>query len=72
MSPMPPELQVVIRYLPYLVPIVIIQYGLMLYALVDCIRRERVRALPKWGWLLIVVLVNFIGPLVYLFLGRED
>ncbi|MHB9032016.1 MAG: PLD nuclease N-terminal domain-containing protein [Anaerolineae bacterium] len=72
MSSLPPELNVVFQYLPYLVPILLIQWGLLLYALVDVIRRERVRYLPKWAWILIVAVVNIIGPLVYLLIGRED
>jgi hypothetical protein len=72
MAVLPPELQLILQYLPYLVPILILQYGLMLYALVDVIRRERVRYLPRWAWMLIVLLVNIVGPLVYLLIGRED
>ncbi len=57
--------------LPFLIPIVLLQIALLVVALVDLIRRERTRG-PKWAWALAIVLVNIIGPIVYLLFGRED
>ena len=56
---------------PYLIPIVLLQLGLMVFALVDLIRRERTNG-PKWVWALVIVFVNLIGPIVYLVAGREE
>ena len=64
--------QALLKYLPFIVPIVVIQLGLMLFALIDLVRRERVKHLPKWLWALIILFGQLIGPLVYLILGRED
>lgn len=61
----------IMKYLPLLIPLFIIQVGLMIVALVDLIKREKTRG-PKWMWALIVVLVNMIGPIVYFVVGRED
>lgn len=58
-------------YIPYLIPIVLIELGLLSYALVDLIRRERTKG-PKWMWGIIIVVVNIFGPIIYLLLGRED
>jgi hypothetical protein len=60
-----------IKWIPFLIPIVLIQLALMIFALIDLIRRERTKG-PKWMWVLIVVFVNIIGPVVYLFVGREE
>ena len=57
--------------LPFLVPIILLEIALLVVALVDLIRRERTRG-PKWAWALVIVLVNIIGPIVYLLFGRED
>ena len=65
------EISQVLKLLPLLVPIIIIQYGLLAVALIDVLRRERTRG-PKWAWILVIVLVNLIGPIVYLIFGRED
>jgi uncharacterized membrane protein YhaH (DUF805 family) len=57
--------------LPFLIPIVLLELALLVVALVDLIRRERTRG-PKWAWALVIVIVNIIGPIVYLLFGRED
>ena len=36
-----------------------------------CRRRERVRG-PKWVWALVIVFVNYIGPIIYFVAGRRD
>lgn len=58
-------------YIPYIIPIVLIQLGLMIFALIDLIRRERTKG-PKWMWAVIIVVVNIIGPVVYLIAGRDE
>lgn len=59
------------QWLPLLVPVVLLQLGLMIFALLDLIRRERTKG-PKWAWALVIVLINLIGPIVYLVIGREE
>lgn len=59
------------KLLPLLIPLFLIQLGLMIAALVDLIKRERTKG-PKWMWIIIVVFVNMIGPIVYFVVGRED
>jgi drug/metabolite transporter (DMT)-like permease len=59
------------KYLPLLVPLIVIQLGLMIIALVDILRREKTRG-PKWLWILIVVLGEMIGPILYFVVGREE
>lgn len=59
------------KYIPFLIPVVIIQLGLMIFALVDLLRREHTRG-PKWVWVLVIVLVNYIGPIIYFVAGRKE
>jgi hypothetical protein len=59
------------EYLPFLIPIILLQLILVIAALVDLLRRERTRG-PKWAWLLIILFVNLLGPIVYFMLGREE
>ena len=58
--------------LPLLAPLVLIEIGLLVAALFDLLRRERVRFGNKLVWAAIIVLVNVVGPLAYFVLGREE
>ncbi len=57
-----------LRYLP-----VILEIALTLYALVDCIQTDerRVKNLPKIGWIVLVIVIPIVGPLAWLFAGRD-
>jgi len=56
-----------------LAPIILIQLGLMIVALIDLERSERrVRGGNKLVWALVIVFVNIIGPIVYFVAGREE
>jgi hypothetical protein len=59
------------QYIPYLIPVLIIQLGLMISALVDLVRREKTRG-PKWVWALVIIFVNYIGPIIYFVAGRQE
>jgi ABC-type transport system involved in cytochrome c biogenesis permease component len=59
------------QYLPFLIPVIIIQFALMISALVDLIRRPSVKG-PKWAWALVIVFVNLIGPIIYFVAGRKE
>ena len=48
----------------------IVEYSLMIYALVQLFRNEAAY-LPKWGWALIIIFINIIGPVVFLLVGRK-
>ncbi len=58
-------------YLPLLIPVILIELALLITALVDLIRREKTRG-PKWVWVLVIVLINFIGPIIYFVVGRKE
>jgi hypothetical protein len=59
------------QYIPFLIPVLIIQLGLMISALVDLVRREQTRG-PKWVWVLVILFVNYIGPIIYFVAGRKE
>jgi hypothetical protein len=54
------------------IPLLLIQLGLIVWALVDLTKRERVRGGSKVVWVLVILLLEFIGPIVYLAWGREE
>lgn len=57
--------------LPLLIPIVVLQLGLIIVALVDLARRAKTKG-PKWLWVLIILFVNILGPIIYFIVGREE
>lgn len=65
-------MEVLRSYIPLLLPLLIIEVALLVIALVDLIRRDQVKYFPKWIWAVIILILNFIGPIAYLILGREE
>ena len=59
------------QYLPFLVPVLLIELALLIAALIDLARRERTRG-PKWAWLLIILFISILGPILYFILGRAE
>jgi Phospholipase_D-nuclease N-terminal len=53
-------------------PIAIIEIGLLIWALRDLFRPERrVRGESKLMWGIIVIVFGFFGPILYFVVGRE-
>jgi hypothetical protein len=46
--------------------------GLQFYALIDCARtsQESVRGLPKWAWILLIVIFGVFASIAWIFMGR--
>ena len=59
------------QYIPLLIPILLLELGLMAFALIDLSKRTATRG-PKWIWVLVIVLVNLIGPILYFLFGRQE
>ena len=45
---------------------------LTVYAAVDCavFDRNRIRGIPRWAWILVIILLPVIGPVLWLLIGR--
>jgi hypothetical protein len=54
-----------------LAPIIIIQLALQIYALYDLYKQPKVRG-PKWVWVLVIILGEILGPIIYFFVGRRE
>ena len=59
------------EYIPYLIPIIVLQLGLLVFALIDLARRPKANG-PKWLWVIIIVFINIIGPIAYFLVGRQE
>jgi hypothetical protein len=51
----------------------VVVIALTIFALIDCIQTddERVRGIPKIGWILLIVLIWIVGPVAWLLAGKE-
>jgi hypothetical protein len=73
MSSLPLVIQLSTSLVLILLPLVLIELGLVVFSLVDLFRPERhVVGNNKLVWALIIVLVGTIGPIVYLLAGRKQ
>jgi len=73
MSSLPLGIQLSTSLLLILLPLVVIELGLVVFSLVDLFKPERrVIGDNKLVWALIIVLVSTIGPIVYLLAGRKQ
>jgi hypothetical protein len=55
-----------------LIPVIILEFGLLIWALLDVIKRPYVTGGNKIVWILVIVLVNLIGPILYFLVGRKE
>jgi hypothetical protein len=51
--------------------VVAVQFALQIYGLVDLARRDRVPGGRKWFWLLVILVGQLLGAIVYLVVGRS-
>jgi hypothetical protein len=73
MSSLPLATQLSTSMLLILLPLVVIELGLLVFSLVDLFKSERrVVGGNKLVWALVIVLVGAIGPIVYLLAGRKQ
>ncbi len=66
------ELDTIRQILPFLIPLALLQFGLLVWALIDVVKREYVTGGNKIVWVLIIVLVGILGPLIYFIFGRKE
>lgn len=59
-------------YWPFLVPLIILEFGLMITAVVHVLRHPHYRIGNRALWLVVVIFIQIIGPIAYFVFGRED
>ena len=59
--------------LPFLIPLVIAEFALLGYTLYHILTHKTYKRGSRAMWLVItIVLMNFIGPILYVLFGKED
>ncbi|GAB3057196.1 PLDc N-terminal domain-containing protein [Salinicoccus sesuvii] len=59
------------EYLPFLVPLLILQLILVVTALIMIIRQQHFKYLNRIAWIIIVIILNIFGPILYFVLERK-
>lgn len=66
------NVQILSDYWPILLPVALLELGLMIAAVVHVLRHPNYRFGNKLLWLIIVVVFQIIGPVVYFVFGRGE
>lgn len=61
-----------LKYLPILLPILLLQVGLMIFALLDLRKMGTPKHLDKKIWIIVIVFVSWFGPIAYFLIGRGE
>ena len=62
-----------IEFLPLLLPLIVVQYALLGYALYHILTHKTYKRGSRALWLCVtLILSNFVGPILYLALGKEN
>lgn len=61
-----------IEYLPFIIPIAIVELVLMVTALVHVLKHKSYRFGNRILWIIIVVFFQIIGPILYFTVGRGE
>jgi len=62
----------VIKYLPFLLPVLLVELTLMLTALIHVLKHKNYRFANRVIWIAIVVIIGIIGPVLYFTVGKGE
>lgn len=63
----------IMEFLPFLIPIIILEFGLLAYTIYHILKHDKYKRGNRVMWLVIVIIfMNFIGPILYFILGKEE
>ncbi|NLB20667.1 MAG: PLDc_N domain-containing protein [Clostridium sp.] len=60
------------EFIPFLIPLLILQLGLQIVALIHVLKHPNYRFGNKTIWIVVVVFGQLIGPIVYFAFGRKE
>jgi hypothetical protein len=65
------DMENIMHSLPLIIPIIIIELGLTIAALIHIFTHKKYRMGSRWVWV-IISFVQIIGPITYFIFGRSD
>ena len=61
-----------IKYLPVLLPVIVIELTLAIFSFIHVLRHPHYKFGNKIIWSLVVLFIQFIGPVIYFIFGRGE
>lgn len=65
-------MELLLEYLPLLIPLLLLEYALAITALVHVLRHPNYRFGTRIVWVLVVLCVQIIGPVLYFTVSRGE
>jgi carbamoylphosphate synthase small subunit len=65
-------MEIIKEYLPFIIPFFIVQLGLQIFALYHVLTHKKYRFGNRIIWILVVVLGELLGPIIYFTIGRGE
>ncbi|MDF2802830.1 MAG: hypothetical protein K0S61_2733 [Anaerocolumna sp.] len=63
----------IIEYLPFIIPLIIVELGLLIYTIHHILTHQNYKHGSRVLWLIVAIVgMQFIGPILYFLIGRED
>lgn len=67
------ELGQLTDFLPFLIPLIILEFGLFAYTLWHILTHKTYKRGNRTLWLIVTIVgMNYVGPILYFILGKED
>lgn len=67
------KLQMLEEYLPFLIPLIIVQFSLLGYTLYHIFTHKNYKRGTRTLWLAVCIIgMNYVGPILYWLLGKEE
>ena len=67
------DLNELVEFLPFLIPLAVVQFGLFGYTLYHILTHKTYkRGNRALGLVITIVMMTFVGPILYFLLGKED
>lgn len=59
--------------LPFLIPLIIVEFALLGYTIYHILKHDNYKRGNRMIWLVVAIVgMQFIGPILYFLLGKED
>lgn len=53
-------------------PVLLIQIGLQIYAVIDVLKNKKTKNLSVPIWIIVILIGEILGPIIYFLIGRSE